>query len=319
MRVSVVIPVAELKEGIGELLKSLEGSEDLDYEVILVTPRLPTALNLRNVKIVRDEGKGPGAARNRGVEVAKGDIIAFTDSDCIVSKGWLKLLIEEFDSEEVGIVAGPTLARDLRSFLSKYLELSVITPFPKYDRKIIMEGDFKPLTFITTSNLAIRKEVFKLVGGFDESYRHYGSEDMDLAYRVLKAGYKIAYSPRPLVYHSHRHKLSAILKRYYEYGVGFAKFFLKHPGSVFSKLAMGGMISLIVLLLLSSFLLFTPWKLLGAALTLLPYLGISSFHLLRGESRKLALVYALLDLLLIWVSIIGTLRGILSYLKAKLT
>ena len=312
MLVSVVVPALRFDEALLRLLSSLRSLAYKDFEVIVVTPD-PPKRTYEGVKVVRDEGLGPGAARNKGAAIAKGDVIAFIDSDCVADREWLKGLVSEL-SEGVGAVAGPTFAASAGRFLERFLESSFLSPFPKYGCKVVMEGDFKPATFVTTSNLAVRKEAFEAVGGFDESYGRSGSEDMDLVYRILRAGYKVVYSPKPKVYHFHRFRLKEVLKRYFEYGEGFSTFLLKHPESVFSKTAGGSLIAFMSLYVLSLLLSLTPYRWFGALLALLPYCGLSLFHGLKLGAIPTCLAYSALDVLLAWASALGFLKGLLGKL-----
>ena len=113
---SVIIPVLNGERTIRECLVSLL---KMDYpverlEILVVdngsTDRTAEIINSFRVRYHREERRGASYARNRGIEASKGEILAFTDADCLVTTNWLRELVQGFDSEEVGVVAGEVVA-----------------------------------------------------------------------------------------------------------------------------------------------------------------------------------------------------------------
>lgn len=148
-------------------------------------------LDIRMVRTERDGGPAP--ARNLGVSLARGRIIAFTDSDCRPTADWLATIHPHFDNQRVALVAGPVL--------------------PKPEQKIEFTTR---LTFITatehpsfpTANLCMRRDVFLSHGGFDASLsfndffdRATECADTDLAWRIIKNGYDRRFEPRAVMHH----------------------------------------------------------------------------------------------------------------------
>lgn len=129
--------------------------------------------------------KGPAAARNLGVSHAKGEIIAFTDDDCLASTDWLQNIYNIFKDLEILAIQGRTLS-----------DKTIITPMT---HQVINEfGD----TSIPTCNAAYRKNVFLKAGGFDEGFP-FQNEDADLAWRVREMG-KVIFAPEVLMIHPPR-------------------------------------------------------------------------------------------------------------------
>jgi len=143
-------------------------------------------------------------ARNFGVMKAKGNIVAFIDSDCIAESDWLEKLTRKLvgnKDKSIAGVAGRTLAANRDKLIPYLIELA----------SCASNG-----IHYATWNIAYRKDVVLEVGGFDE--RLHAAEDQALAWKVLRKGYKIVWEPEAIVYHKHRETLLSFLKQQYEYG-----------------------------------------------------------------------------------------------------
>lgn len=207
VRVSVVTPVRNRKVLLRELIESL-WAQSLDpeqYEIVIVddfstddTPAMLEELQkqspCRFVFRAMTSHCGSVRSRNEGVRLASGSIIAFTDSDCRVSPGWLETGLSVFDSDpEVAFVTGPILNKPGQK----------VTFFSVGGNPLPGENPIYPL-----ANAFYRKDVFQDVGGFDESVwlaavntTPVEYSDIDLAYRVLGKGYRNAFHQDLVVYH----------------------------------------------------------------------------------------------------------------------
>lgn len=134
------------------------------------------------VRCTRRLHGGPAAARNSGIAMAAGDIVAFIDDDCVAARTWLERLIPSFSEDQAGGVEGKVLPRGGLSPLRHWVDNS-------------RGGHY------LTANVAYRRELLEEVGGFDESYLVAGGEDYDLAYRILERGYRIPFAEKAIVYH----------------------------------------------------------------------------------------------------------------------
>lgn len=144
------------------------------------------------LRYVRKEDEGPAAARNLGASMATGEILAFTDSDCIPAPGWLRSAVAGF-AEDVGVACGPVvpvgITRDSPFFMHQ------IHP-------VTYEDGLYP-----TANAFYRRSAFLDLGGFDEGFRTYswgqpvGGDDTDLAWRVRRHGYRSVFARDACVYH----------------------------------------------------------------------------------------------------------------------
>jgi len=225
--VSVVVPARNNARTIGACLDALM-SQDYPkdrYEVIVVdrptADRTADIVRRYSVTYVPDPvGRGPAAARNLGLEVARGDIIAFTDADCVASPTWLRRGVEHF-TDGVGCVAGELRAYELRTAAHRYVENRQAYSQAAW----VMSDGEKP--FAATANALYLRSVFDRIGAFDGWMRT--AEDVDLAWRMQdRLGLKIAYSPEAIVFHQHRESVAALLKQRQGYGYGWVQLYLKH-------------------------------------------------------------------------------------------
>lgn len=148
--------------------------------------------------------------RNVGIDNAKGDIIAFIDSDCIPDKKWLVELIKPIRKEKEYIVAGRVMLNDegnIHNLSHEYL----------LKKKYIEE--------CPTMNVALKKEIYIKVGLYDESFR-FGS-DVDFSWRAIDAGYKIRINPNAKITHDLGDAKNEI-RRMYDYGKARTRLYMKH-------------------------------------------------------------------------------------------
>lgn len=164
--------------------------------------------------------RGPAVGRNAVVAAASGEIIAFTDADCVAHSRWLAELEAGFACPEVGCVAGAIEAADpgtpTERFYARHQILS---------QEAALAHSFLP--YAQTANAAFRAEVFQRVGLFDENMSTF--EDGDLLWRMqLQTGYKLRYRPEALVWHRHRSNPRALLRQTIGWGIGQAKVHKKY-------------------------------------------------------------------------------------------
>ena len=201
-RVSVVVATRDRVGRLRKLLDSLAGQTLRDFEVIVVddgsargTPELmrryregevEDGLELRDVR--RATAGGPSAARNDGWPLARADLVAFVDDDCVATPGWLEALLAAAEAAPGAIVQGRTLP-DPR-------EESKLGP---HARSLWVE---EAGPYYQAANILYPRALLEELGGFDaEAFPHVG-EDTDLAWRALAAGAAIEWAPDALVHHA---------------------------------------------------------------------------------------------------------------------
>ena len=225
--VSVVVPTYNRKEILMECLISLfnqtypkdkyeiivvnDGSTDGTEEVLKEYAKKAPCI----FKWFSQENKGPSAARNLGIEHAKGEIICFTDDDCIADEKWIENLVKEFTNEKVGGVGGEIVAYNPKTLVEKY--------GISFDQRNVSKVS------LITGNCAYKKKVFEEVGLFDTKLK--GLEDIDFGIRVKMKGYELNFAPDAIVFHRHYNTLRSLIKRKYKEGIQFAclsKKYTKH-------------------------------------------------------------------------------------------
>ncbi|RLE61428.1 MAG: hypothetical protein DRJ49_06115 [Thermoprotei archaeon] len=309
-KVSVIIPIRNCEKTLRKLLDSIMNQTIKPTEVIIIdddstdnTPKI--ALEYPILLVRKRKRGGPNTCRNIGVECSRGDIVVFTDGDCIPPNNWIESIISKIKiKKDVSIVAGSALTANPETAISRYLDRSLISPLQKYHTDVVLKWDFKPFMIVTTNNVALKREVFENLNGFDEEYLWYGCDDMDLIYRALLRGYKVLCTKEVVIYHYNRTKLLSIIKRYFQYGKGFAIFSVKNRKSVFSrmiKLLMMSIIGWYVLIIAS--LLTLP--LVALVQLLATYVSILLAYVKFNKFNKEVLFYPILDMVLATFSTLG--------------
>lgn len=198
--------------------------------------------------------KGVALARNSGAEQANMAVLAFIDSDCVATPGWLQELTPIFADPAVTAVGGMIRAYNWHSMLGKYEDMCSSLFMGVRPQQVKLEG---PLTYLPTANFLVRRAAWQEVGGF--APLTFG-EDVDFCRRLLLQGRAIRYEPRGIVLHDYRTKLSGFLKTRVSYASAEAALLKRHPTErrvlilppeqgVFAGLTIGGLTGMTSLLL----------------------------------------------------------------------
>lgn len=225
-QVSVIVASRNRRGLLGDLLASLGACNPHPAEVVVVDDagdepldqsELADGLAFR-LRVVRNDRRvGPGAARNRGVHASRGDVLLFTDDDCIVRSDWVGVLagaVETRADDMLGGVGGRVLARE-RDLFSRYFEFHRILEPRPHDA-----AHPRRIPYLVTANCAIRRDVFMRAGGFDGRIPAAGGEDAALSMRIVRSGYHFEREESAIVEHRFRPGLREFSRTFYRYGLG---------------------------------------------------------------------------------------------------
>jgi GT2 family glycosyltransferase len=211
-RVSIIIPCRneglKIKQTADFLLRTEAGSRD-EIEIIVVDDgsedrccgflewKVPP---YRKIKLLTTQGVGAARARNLGAERARGDILVFCDGHISVQKGWLDTLLDAFNHQEVDAVSpgvgsyDPARTTGYGQTWDEKLEI----------RWLRKPSDIEPVPLAPGACLAIKRDVFKHVGGFDRGFNSWGYEDVELSLKLWLFGYKVFVDPHVRIGHCFR-------------------------------------------------------------------------------------------------------------------
>jgi cellulose synthase/poly-beta-1,6-N-acetylglucosamine synthase-like glycosyltransferase len=309
--VTVVVPVHNRELTIQPLLDSLQ---KLDYdrnkvEVIVVdgnsTDKTQEIVKKYPVKLVVEKRKGLNLARNTGIKCSKGEIVAFTDSDCKVPPNWITKIVEDFKDPRVSCVGGSAKALD-SDFVSQYADNSVVRLMPFFTKREELDKVKPFFRHPAGCNMAFRRKVAEEIGYFDESIQ-YGFDEVEFADRVCKAGYKMVLDPDIVVWHKHRSSLKEFLKQNFQYGKGSGLVLkrnrLKDSVSKWTLMSIIGFISWLMIVGSTSFLTLTStssipfWLLFGfTGLPMLILATVYAYRALQNKKFSRIVVYPFIDL-----------------------
>ena len=207
-------------------LTSLQSLNYPNYEVLLIDDGSinevsSIAKDFPTVRYIRQDHFGLSAARNLGAELAFGDILAYTDDDCIADEDWLGYLATGFEDPQWVACGGPNIPPPARNQTE-----SVVACAPGAPSHVLItdiEAEHLP-----GCNLAIRKGALQAIGGFDPIYRAAG-DDVDICWRLREAGGRLRFIPGAMVWHHRRYTISAYLRQQSGYGEAEALLMKKHP------------------------------------------------------------------------------------------
>jgi glycosyltransferase involved in cell wall biosynthesis len=222
--VSIVIPTFARP---AQLRRCLAGIERLDaasfsFEVIVVDDGGPEPLHdlvapyaaALDVRLIRQSRAGPAAARNAGVAVARGRLLAFIDDDCVPAPDWLAAFVHE-------------IARDDRRLLGGRVENALAgNPYSTASEQISQfvyeynQSAHAREPFFTTNNIALAADLFRAVGGFATSIPSATAEDKEFCDRWRAHGLGLAHVPGAVVHHAHELTFARFLRQHFEYGRG---------------------------------------------------------------------------------------------------
>lgn len=213
MNISIIIPVYN-DQRIEKCIRSIEACDyPTDrYEIIVVdnnsdaefTRWLKSLIKAsEHLKYIFESKQGSYAARNTGISVARGTVLAFTDSDCVVDPDWLKRIAGILNDDEIDGVMG-FADGDNDNVIAEYeqkMYKQVVAAFTNQDA----------LQRIDTRNCAFKTQVYKTIGGFQSELQFGG--DMEYGARAHEAGFHFIFSPSVQVTHHNPTQLTRLVHK----------------------------------------------------------------------------------------------------------
>lgn len=222
MDAAVVIPVGSIDAVLGDQVARVlaQANVSLREVVLSVNSTDPTVVNAVQsiVDACRDprlqivdasDSRGAAHARNVGAAATSCPAIAFCDADDLVHEGWLSALVNGLDKHDA--VSGDVI--------DVFLDERMRHWYPAATSGSLKSFLGKP--YLLTGNLAIRREAFQAVGGFDETLTR--CEDIAISWSLLRAGYSIGYASGAVIDYRHRPGVLAMLRQHYSYGRGMSE------------------------------------------------------------------------------------------------
>ena len=159
---------------------------------------------------------GPASGRKHGARLARHPYLAFTDDDCEPEPDWLPALARRCERSADALVGGRTVNGLRRNPYSCTSQLVLDMVYAFYN------ADPADARFFAANNLAVRAELFRACGGFDE--RFHASEDRELCDRWRLRGLRLVYEPTAVVVHRHALTIGSFWRQHFQYGRGAARF-----------------------------------------------------------------------------------------------
>lgn len=223
---SIIVPTYDRSD---QLHACIQAIQQVDYprdrfEIIIVddgssVPVRVSGDHFRNevmITLLYQCNAGPASARNTGAQKARGDILAFTDDDCLPSLQWLSELARAFQDAPMSLIGGRTVNGLVKNL---YSAASQIIADEAYAYFLSRNSD---LRFFASNNMAVSAKLFHECGGFDASFRT--SEDRDFCDRWIRHGYTLVYVPEAIVHHHHHLTLTGYCRQHFHYGRGANRF-----------------------------------------------------------------------------------------------
>ena len=253
---SVVVATCAQPDAVLATVASALACESPPHEVIVVENRpehspISDALAARfgadpRVRYVEERRAGLAAARNAGLRVATGEVVAFTDDDVVLDRAWVGAIARAFaDEPDAGCVTGLILPGDLLT--REQVLMQQFAGFGKgYERRVHrLDAPTSPLhpfaagEFGSGASTALRVDVARSLDGFDAALgtgtAARGAEDLDMYIRVLLAGHALVYEPAAILWHLHPDQPHELRRRLFDYGVGLSAMLTKYTVSGYAE------------------------------------------------------------------------------------
>jgi glycosyltransferase involved in cell wall biosynthesis len=309
--ISVIVPVLNMDKTIRTTMDSLMNLEYPDEKLEIIVVDGMSRDETRNiveeypVRLVDQEGNGLNAARNTGIKFSSGELLAYTDGDCVIPNDWAIKIANNFEDPVIGFVGGTMYGYNRSNPLSNYMDESFFQVTPGF-RIRIETTDLRLMQFPAGANMAFRRRALARVKFFDENI-NYGFDDLQPVEEMGFKGFWIILDPEVRILHQHRSTLRGLFKQHFNYGRGGTLLVVHKRASVLASWYAGYLIFSSALVSVFAFLLYIgmkirhplPFNIAGGTLGL--FLAFVTLYYLpiavrTGQYWKL-FVYPILDIL----------------------
>lgn len=221
MKFSIIVPYKLFDERVGKCFQSCLEQNYSDFEILALPDKKTDEISHPKIRIIETGQVKPSVKRNIAIKQAKGELLAFLDSDAFPVEKWLSIALRYFKNNEVGGVGGPQLTPSDSSISQKvsgYIFSSMIAT-GAFALRYKVRYKFRkglPVKEMPSCNLIVKKEYAMKINGFDETLLT--GEDSKFCFSVRKLGKKILYIPEAIVYHYRRNLWRPHLKQVWIYG-----------------------------------------------------------------------------------------------------
>ena len=226
--VSIVVPTFNGASRIARCLDALlSQASDQHVEVLVVndgsTDQTAAVVSkYPSVRLISQTNAGPATARNRGAAEARGEILLFTDDDCVPMPDWLNAMLAPFEDPDV-VGAKGVYRTHQRSLAARFVQV-------EYEDKYLLMAAATSIDFIDTYSAAFVRARFLEIGGYDTSFPVACAEDVELSYRMSARKWLMKLAPRAAVYHTHPDTFSKYFRKKYKFAFWRVLAVRKNPG-----------------------------------------------------------------------------------------
>lgn len=237
--ISVVVCTRDRPEQLATCLSSLTMLQPAAGEVIIVdnapsTDATRALIAKTAFRRVVEPRPGLDRARNRGVDSARGEIIAFTDDDVRVAPDWVGAIAAAFADPDVDAVTGLVLPAELATPAQRLFEsygggMRKGTEPRRWHRSAMSTRELLRAQDVGVgANMAFRRTAIQRLGGFDPALDvgtpSGGGGDLDILHRALASGMTVLYSPGVIVHHRHRPEMAALRRQLFDNGRAYGSY-----------------------------------------------------------------------------------------------
>lgn len=228
--ISVIVPAYNAAQTIGDCVQALlrQSVERDRYEIVVVDDGSTDATSelvakYPSVRVIRQDNAGPAVARNRGAQQARGDILLFTDADCVPAEDWIERMVAPFQSADGVVGVKGTYRSHQKALMARFVQL-------EYEDKYRRMARYEHIDFVDTYSAGYRRGVFLENGGFDTSFPTASVEDQEFSFRLARQGHRMVFVPDAYVYHlGHADTLSKYVRKKYKIGYWKVLVHRRHP------------------------------------------------------------------------------------------